>query len=112
MDGTCHDTLSTVLPSLLRRSPGAVAEGVVLQLVVPDHEDCRYFYTFAKDDVLVTKGVSDKVDLTLSLVSEDLARFLDASLDIEHALRTRRMKVMGDESLLLALAAAVRGRSA
>ncbi len=107
---TCEETLEALLPALLRRSPGAVGEGAVLQIVVPDVAGCRYHYTFAGGDVAVQKGVSDRVDLTLSLVSADLARLFEGALDVEHAVRTRRMKVMGDESLLLALSDAVAGR--
>ena len=111
MHATCEETLETLLPALLRRNPGAVAAGAVVQFIVPDQKTCRYFYTFERDDVVVGKGVSDKVDLTLSLVSEDLERFLDSTLDVDHALRTQRMKVMGDASLLLGLAAALAGRT-
>jgi alkyl sulfatase BDS1-like metallo-beta-lactamase superfamily hydrolase len=106
---TCEETLETVLPALLRRNPGAVADGSIVQFIVPDQQACRYFYTFRQKGVVVDKGLSDRVDLTLSLVSEDLGRFLDATLDFEHAVRTQRMKVMGDAELLLALASALAG---
>lgn len=106
---TCEETLKTILPALLRRNPGAVAAGTVVQLIVPDVSKCRYFYTWQRDDVVVQQGVSDKVDLTLSVVSEDLGRFLDSSLDMEHAVKLRRVKVMGDVELLLPIASALAG---
>ena len=79
-----------------------------MQVVVPDDRECRWFYEFQDDDVTATRGVSTASDLTLSFVSEDLARFLDDTIDFDHAIATKRVKVMGDASLLLALAAAVR----
>jgi hypothetical protein len=112
---TCEETLETVLPALLRRNPGALADlatrGAVVQFIVPDKKTCRFFYSFEGDARLVVgKGVSDRVDLTLSMVSEDLEKFLDSTLDFDHALRTQRVKVMGDASLLLGIAAALAGR--
>lgn len=115
MHATCEETLETLLPALLRRNHGALADlstrGVVVQFIVPDNKACRYFYSFEGDAKLVVgKGVSDKVDLTLSMVSEDLEKFFDSTLDFDHALRTQRVKVMGDASLLLNIAAALAGR--
>lgn len=115
MHATCEETLETLLPALLRRNPGAMADlatrGAVVQFIVPDNKACRYYYTFETPSRLVVgKGVSDRVDLTLSLVSEDLEKFLESTLDFDHALRTQRVKVMGDASLLLGLAAALAGR--
>lgn len=121
MHATCEETLETLLPALLRRNPGAMADlatrGAVVQFIVPDNKACRYFYTFetvmeakAPARLVVGKGVSDEVDLTLSLVTEDLEKFLQSTLDFDHALRTQRVKVMGDASLLLGLAAALAGR--
>jgi hypothetical protein len=107
---TCEETLKTVLPALLRRDPGAVTAGTVVQFIVPDVAKCRYFYTWQRDDVVVSQGVSDKVDLTLSVISEDLPRFLDSSLDMEHAVKLRRVKVMGDVELLLPIASALQAR--
>ena len=108
---TSEETLETVLPALLRRDPRALAEGTVVQLIVPD-DKARYFYPFTRDDVVVQRGLADKVDLTLSMVSEDLQRFLEATLDFDHAIRTKRVKVMGDASLLLGLATALGGKRA
>lgn len=124
MHATCEETLETLLPALLRRNPGAMADlatrGAVVQFIVPDNKACRYFYAFETDAaaasgsdaarLVVGKGVSDKVDLTLSFVSEDLEKFVESTLDFDHALRTKRVKVMGDASLLLGLAAALAGR--
>lgn len=111
MRPTCEETLSTIVPALLRRSPGAVKAGTVVQLIVPDVAACRYFYTWSDDDVAVGQGLSDRVDLTLSFVSEDLARLLEDALDMEHALATKRVKVMGDVELLLPIAAALAGQA-
>src|SRR3954466_14054569 len=102
------ETLSDVLPSLLRRNPAAVRAGTIVQMLAPDAKQ-RVFYTWQGGDVVVTEGVSDKVDLTLSFTSAELARFLDDSIGFDPALATKRVKVMGDASLLLALAAALRG---
>src|SRR4051812_31291358 len=112
MHATCEETLETLLPALLRRHPAALADlatrGAVVQFIVPDNRKCRYFYSFEGDARLVVgKGVSDRVDLTLSFVSEDLEKFVDSTLDFDHALRTQRVKVMGDASLLLGIAAAL-----
>ena len=104
----CDETLGTVLPALLRRRPDAVRSGAVVQLVVPDDRECRWFYEFRGDSVVATRGVSTSSDVTISFVREDLARFLDDTIDFGHAIATKRVKVMGDASLLLALAAAVR----
>jgi hypothetical protein len=100
---TTDEILDIVLPALLRKKPHSLDDGTVLQLIVPD-AGARCFYRWSDGEVLVRRGVADKVDLTLSLPADDLESFLDATLDFEHGLRTRRLRLFGDASLLLPIA--------
>jgi predicted lipid carrier protein YhbT len=97
--------LETELPRLLASSPvPRLAKPAVIQFVIVDRPDCDFAYTIAGDGVAVSREIADEVDLTISFVAADLLAFKSRKLDVERALRTRRMKVLGDVSLLAFMA--------
>jgi hypothetical protein len=99
----CQTYLEELLPTLLSAGEPP-ARGVVVQFVVADGSDV--FYSIGPDGVEVGHGVSDRVDLTFAFKrSRDVVDFARAELDVPKALRTRRLKIHGDEELLPWLAA-------
>ncbi len=101
----CRDYLETVLPALLQQSDAPrLGKEVVVQFVVSDRADCDRYYAISDERLQVGAGISDRVDLTLGICAEDLLALGSNSLDVARALRTDRLKVMGDDSLLLWLA--------
>jgi hypothetical protein len=97
--------LGTVLPALLesRDGPGPLPDAVV-QFMVVDGEAVSLAYRLGPEGLVVETGVSDRQDLTLVFLTEDLERFSRGTLDVQAALRSRRMKVHGDPALLAWLA--------
>lgn len=96
----CPKFLGTDLPSLLSRNT-AGAPDAVIQVIVVDRQDCDLAYFISPEGVAVRPGISDRCDLTLAFVGEDVAALAEGRLDVKRALRTRRLKVIGDESLLV-----------
>lgn len=110
----CSEYLGTVLPALVQRSPNPrLNKDVVIQFVVSDREGCDRFYSISGNSLRIGEGVSDRVDLTLGLAADDLQAFSRAELDVERALASRRLKVLGDETLVTWLSSRLsnRGRS-
>src|SRR5262245_51077677 len=87
------------LPALLSRA-GGLGRRAVIQWVVVDRDDCDVAYRFGERGLEVSFEPADDVDLTLAFVSADLCAFSERKLDVTRALRTRRLKISGDESLL------------
>jgi SCP-2 sterol transfer family protein len=93
--------LETVLPALLRASRLAAPKAeVIIQLVVADVDGCDWFYRIADDAVEAHRGISDRVDLTVSFLSRDLADLSESKLDVKRAVRAARLQVHGDEEVL------------
>jgi hypothetical protein len=102
----CREYLETVLPALILRTDAPRLErSVVLQFVVTDRPGCDRYYELSDEGLKVGEGISDRVDLTVGICAEDLASLSRNALDVPRALGTRRLKVMGDDSLLLWLSA-------
>jgi hypothetical protein len=101
MEFNCAEYLETVLPGLLQRSvePELSREATV-QFVVRDRPECLFFYELGPRTVVARRGISDQVDLTVSIYSSDLYDLSRNALDAGRALRTSRLKVLGDSSLL------------
>lgn len=95
--------LGEELPELLAVA-GGIDRAAVVQWVIVDREDCDFAYRFADGVLEVSQDPADDVDLTIAFVSADLAAFSAGTLDVARALRTRRLKITGDESLLAWLA--------
>jgi ubiquinone biosynthesis protein UbiJ len=91
--------LETELPALLALA-GDIDRRAVVQWIVVDREDCDLAYRFGEDGLEVSNDLADDVDLTLAFVSADLIAFAQQKLDVARALRSRRLKITGDESLL------------
>jgi hypothetical protein len=95
------DYLEHVFPALLRASTvPPPKETTVVQLVLADLDGADWFYEISERGVEAKRGISDRVDLTLSFYSKDLAALSENTLDVAKATRTRRIKVMGDASVL------------
>lgn len=90
--------LERELPALLGRS--RCDKRAVIQWVVIDRQDCDFAYHFGDDGVVVSQEIAGESDLTLAFVSADLRAFSERTLDVARALRTRRLKITGDETLL------------
>ena len=99
----CEDWLSNVLPTLLSEPAGTSPQRVI-QFVVMDREDCAFTYLVDGAEVTVERGIADRFDLGIALPAADLESFAVNRLDIKRALLAGRLKVTGDESLLLWLA--------
>lgn len=91
--------LLEILPALWAHGAPPRPE-VVVQFLVIDRGDCDLIYHFDGAGLHVLGGVADRVDLTLAIRSDDLVAFARQELDVDRALRTRRLKVHGDLSLL------------
>lgn len=98
----CEEWLAKVLPALLAK--GGASPQRVIQLVVMDREDCTFTYTVDGPKVEVERGIADRFDLGIAMPAADMEAFAVNRLDVTRALRTGRLKVTGDESLLLWLA--------
>jgi|CXWL01.1.fsa_nt_gi putative sterol carrier protein len=97
----CREYLGTVLPALLQRSrTPRLGKEVVIQFVITDREGCDRFYVISDGGLEVGEGVADKVDLTLGFAADDLSTFSRFELDVDRALGTSRLKVMGDTALV------------
>jgi hypothetical protein len=99
-----EEWLSRILPALLADAPGAAAPRRVIQLVVMDREECAFTYVLEGSEVHVERGIADAFDLGIALPGADLEAFAKNRLDVRRALHAGRLKVTGDESLLLWLA--------
>ncbi|MCA9554791.1 MAG: SCP2 sterol-binding domain-containing protein [Myxococcales bacterium] len=102
MTFSATEYLGTVLPALIqsREGPGPLPDAVV-QFTVTDGEPVSLAYRLSPTEGLeVLTGVSDRQDLTLIFLTEDLERFAQGTLDVQAALRSRRLKVHGDPALL------------
>ena len=77
---------------------------VVIQMMLVDWQDCDFFYRVTKEGVRVREGIADDGDVALAFISEDLAAFSEGRLDADRALGSQRLKVMGDENILLWMA--------
>lgn len=93
---------------LLERLPGLLGlastprlnHPAVIQWIVADRSDCDLAYRVSNEGIQVVEELADEVDLTLAFFSADLRAFSEQTLDVARALRTRRLKINGDETLL------------
>ena len=93
--------LEKELPALLSRAVTPVlGRAAVIQWIVSDREDCDVVYRITAQGIAVASELADDVDLTLAFLSADLTAFSERKLDVARALRTRRLKIDGDETLL------------
>jgi hypothetical protein len=93
--------LSSELPALLgAATTPAVPKSAIIQWVVVDRADCDFVYRISEEGVAVSSEIADDADLTVSFVSADLRDFSEHKLDVARALRTKRLKITGDENLL------------
>jgi ubiquinone biosynthesis protein UbiJ len=109
----CAAYLHTVLPALLQRAQTPpLGRQVVIQFLVIDRAGCEIFYSIDDEQLRVGQGVSNRVDLTLAFCAADLSAFGDHSLDVARAVRTGRLKVMGDVALVQWLSSRLAARPA
>lgn len=95
------DYLGAVLPALLAKGRAAPPKAsLVVQVLVADLEGCEWFYSVEGDRVEARQGLSDRVDLTLSFLAADVSALSAGELDVARAVRTGRLRVMGDEGVL------------
>ncbi len=99
-----EDYLAKVLPALLSDGARTSSGQRVIQMVVVDREECAYTYVIHGSDVRVERGVAELFDLGIALPEADLEAFSQNKLDVARALRSGRLKISGDETLLLWLA--------
>lgn len=98
----CRSYLAVELPDQLRKGARTDAQPIiVIQVLVVDQPSCRFAYRIGPSEVHVSPGVNDEAHLTLAFTSRDLEAFSRGSLDAQDAIRSTRLKVMGDERLLL-----------
>src|SRR5262245_5986160 len=101
MDDRAVRFLGSELPALLSGGrSGAETPDAVIQMIVVDRDDCDLAYLVSRDGIAVQLGISDRCDLTLSFLDADLGALAEGRLDVARAVRTRRLKVMGDTRLL------------
>jgi predicted lipid carrier protein YhbT len=107
-EGSCQEYLALVLPNLLRTQvPALAGRQPVLQILVTDQKDVEYVYAFGRDGVEVNRGHSSQAELTLAFYADELLDFANGRLDLDRALRERRLQVFGDLELLNVLASAL-----
>ncbi len=101
----CEKYLGVDFPDQLRASgKGAGAMSATIQMLVVDRPNCRYAYTIEPSSVTVFEGVAFDAHLTLAFKASDLEAFSRGMLDADEAIRSERLKVMGDARLLTRLA--------
>jgi ubiquinone biosynthesis protein UbiJ len=100
-----REYLEHELPALLANAKTGLARNVVIQWIVVDREDCDLAYRISEKGIEIGYELADDVDLTIAFVSDDLCAFSERKLDVARALRTRRLKIDGDETLLSWMAA-------
>jgi ubiquinone biosynthesis protein UbiJ len=92
--------LESVLPALLRACPDRAAREAIVQILVTDLDGCEVVFRIAGASVDVRRGIADRVDLTIAILSRDLADLSEGALDVERAVRSSRLRVYGDEEVL------------
>lgn len=98
--------LGTVLPAVIasREAPGPLPSATI-QFLVRDGAQAELSYRLDPETGLtVATGVSDRQDLTLVIVEADLEALSKGTLDVDAALKSRRLVVHGDPNLLAWLA--------
>lgn len=93
---------------LLERLPALLAlattprlnHPAVIQWIVADVDGCDIAYRVSNEGIEAVAELADEVDLTIAFFSVDLQAFSEQKLDVARALRTRRLKINGDETLL------------
>lgn len=106
VDFDAHAYLREHLPSVLARTKPP-ADGAMFQVTVMDREDCDVAYRFAGETVEVLHAPRDDARLTLAFTSRDLGRLTHANFDIARAVRTGRIRALGDLGVLEWLAGAL-----
>ena len=100
--------LEQALPALLGAPDASEAEGVevdaVIQFEVTDLDGYRVHYHFHEGRLDVLKGEAPRVDLAIEIASAELLALSRNTLNTQVALKTSRLKVTGDDRLLLWLA--------
>ena len=98
--------LREVLPSLI--NPKLFGERGVVQFLVIDDQQADHFLTITPKGVHPQPGRATQPELTLAFLGDDLLAFARGELDVDRALGDRRLRIYGNEELLLRLASALR----
>lgn len=96
-----REYLEVVLPALLSVSTYPPPRpSLVLQVLVPDLDDCTYHYRFERGAVKAQRGGAEIADMTLSIHERELGELSAGALDWKRAMFARRLRLFGDQEVL------------